>query len=747
MTDWLKIARECYESSTNYLDANWRKNIERNIALFQSKHPNGSKYNSPAYKHRSRLFRPKTRSVVRKNEAAAAAAFFANVDVVTIEPENDGDPLQVASAEVMNEIVNYRLTKTIPWFVTLLGALQEAQVVGMVASYQYWEYAEKRETSYEPLTDDYGMPLADATGQPVMRSAESVRVIKDRPCIELIPFENVRFDPGANWTDVVGTSPYLIRKVPMYVDSVQQMMQQTDHKTGRPKWKEYSQAEIRQAMVDYDTTRQQREDKRQDPLADNAATLKEFEIVWCHENFVRIGGEEKVFWTLGTHQLLTDPVDLSEAYFHGERPIVIGCAVIEAHKALPESLVSLGAELQKEANETINSRRDNVSLVLNKRYIVKRNAQVDIDSLLRNVPGAVTMATNPVEDVQEMNWPDVTSSAYQEQDRLNVDFDELTGNFSQGSVMTNRQLNETVGGMQMMQGGAGQLTEYLLRTFVETWVEPVLDQLVKLEQAYETDTTILAVCGQKAQLAQRYGVDQVTDEMLSQSLTVQVNVGVGATDPHSKVARFMFALKTYAEAMAAMPDADPEAIRKEVFGLLGYKDGSRFFKGEEDPQSKLLQQQMQEMQQAMQEMQQQLHVAELKLADKDGELQVKAFDAATKRMQAMKDEPASVEDPRKLDAEMMKAEQDRAVELERERIRAEAAERQKLLDLAKSVIEAQLNKPAPAAAMGEVEPESIVDTLAQMMQAIRSLAQQMAVQPQAVALEPADVVGMSGLDA
>ena len=36
---------------------------------------------------------------------------------------------------------------------------------------------------------------------------------------------------------------------------------------------------------------------------------------------------------------------------------------------------------------------------------------------------------------------------YQEQDRLNVDYDELTGSFSQGSVMTNRKLGETVGGM------------------------------------------------------------------------------------------------------------------------------------------------------------------------------------------------------------------------------------------------------------------------------------------------------------
>ena len=90
--EWLEIAADAFSASTSYMEANYRKTFERNIALFQSRHPSGSKYLSQAFKSRSRLFRPKTKSVVRKNEAAAAAAFFANVDVVTIEPQDDSNP-------------------------------------------------------------------------------------------------------------------------------------------------------------------------------------------------------------------------------------------------------------------------------------------------------------------------------------------------------------------------------------------------------------------------------------------------------------------------------------------------------------------------------------------------------------------------------------------------------------------------------------------------------------------------------
>jgi hypothetical protein len=284
--------------------------------------------------------------------------------------------------------------------------------------------------------------------------------------------------------------------------------------------------------------------------------------------------------------------------------------VLEANKAVPDSLVQMGSSLQRETNETVNQRRDNVSLVLNKRYIVKRGADVDVQSLVRNVAGGVTMANNPEQDVREMEWNDVTASSYQEQDRLNVDFDELTGNFSSSSVMTNRKLNETVGGMNLLTGSANQLTEYLIRTLVETWVEPVLRQLVKLEQAYETDVTILSLAGQKAtQTLQKFGVNQITDEMLQQDLTVRVNVGMGATDPQTKLQKFTHAMATYGQIMANMPDVDPEAVRKELFGLAGYKDGTRFFKKDMDPRDA----QMQQMQQAMGQMQQQLQMAQFEL--------------------------------------------------------------------------------------------------------------------------------------
>ena len=83
-SEWLRISRETYQKSTRYYETYHRAKWEHSISIFRGKHPPGSKYHGDQYKHRSRLFRPKTRANVRKHEAAAAAAYFSSSDVLSV---------------------------------------------------------------------------------------------------------------------------------------------------------------------------------------------------------------------------------------------------------------------------------------------------------------------------------------------------------------------------------------------------------------------------------------------------------------------------------------------------------------------------------------------------------------------------------------------------------------------------------------------------------------------------------------
>jgi hypothetical protein len=590
--DWLQRARDAYDFSTNYLDANYRKKWEDAIRAFNNQHSLDSKYSSPNYSKRSNLFRPKTRSVIRKNEAAAYAVFFSNTDAISAEPQNQGDKKQEASADVMKELLNYRLSKSIPWFHVILGGLQDAQTTGVVIGHQYWHYEQ----------------------------TEDGRVRKDKPCVDLIPAENFRFDPAASWVDPVGTSPYLIELIPMFIGDVKERMEKVDQKTGQPEWKKYGDGVIRQAMQDKsDSTRITRNVGRQDPVDPSNQPISDYEIVWIQRHIHRRDGQDWTFYTLSDVCLLTDSVRLEEVVHHGKRPYVVGCCILETHKAMPAGVAELAKPLQEETNDISNQRRDNVRFVLNKKWFAKRGKNVDIAALTRNVPGNVVLMDNVGADgdVQEINWPDVTASSFQEQQYLDADLSDLIGDFSPSHAQLNRKGQEPAKILQLMAQSSSPMTVYLLGTYVVTFVEPVIRQLVLLEQEYETDQVILALAAKKAQLLERFGVDQVTDDLLRQELTIKVNVGMGAADPNMKLQRFLAGLKAFVEnaPVAQQLGMDTGEVWKEIAAHMGYQDGLRFFGGE-DPEKVNLKKKLQHAGQVIQELGK-------RVEDKDKELKVK----------------------------------------------------------------------------------------------------------------------------
>lgn len=563
---WLARARSAYRTSTGYVDGNFRKQWEDAIRAFNNQHSSDSKYNAPAYEKRSRLYRPKIRAIMRKNEAAAAAAFFSNMDVVSITASNQSDRAQLVSADVMKQLLQYRLTRTIPWFQTVLGGLQDAQTTGVACAHVHWMYDEQQRL--------------------------------DKPAVDLLPIENVRFDPSASWLDVVGTSPYFIHLIPMYAMDIKAKMESGE-------WKK-TPITLATAATGYDSTRIARNANKEDPQSSETRALGDYEIAWVQRHIHRKDGQDWEFYTLSDYALLTDARPLTDSVFHGRRPYVIGCCILETHKPLPSGIPTLAKGLADEINEIANQRIDNVKFALNKKWFAKRGVEVDLAGLVRNTPGGVVMMNDPVNDVREITWPDVTQSSYVEVQGLDMATDELLGNFNPAMLMTSGAGNAPARNMALLNQSNGTLVEYLIRTYVETFVQPILRQLILLEQAYETDRVILGIASKNSKMLQRFGIDMVTDELLEQEITLNVNVGMGATDPTQKLQKFLTAMTSFSAMLRnPLPGVNMVEVGKEIFGHLGYQDGSRFF-DVENPQMEQLQQQLRTAMMQIQQLQQQL---------------------------------------------------------------------------------------------------------------------------------------------
>ena len=80
---------------------------------------------------------------------------------------------------------------------------------------------------------------------------------------------------------------------------------------------------------------------------------------------------------------------------------------------------------------------------------------------------------------------------------------------------------------------------------------------------------------------------------------MKVNVGMNATDPLRKVQNLLSGIEALAQLPGVIEQINIQEVTKEVFGQLGYKDGSRFvvFEEDTDPKIQELEQQLAELQQ------------------------------------------------------------------------------------------------------------------------------------------------------
>lgn len=589
---WLTLAQSSYDESTDHMQSGLFSRFERSYALANSKHPSGSKYHTANYKHRSKLFRGKTASSIRKNEAAAAVALFSTRDVVTVTAANEGNKEDANVADGIHKVTNYHLTNGPFWFMDVIGGYHEAQSLGVVFSKQYWDY----------------------------EVSETGKKIKDKPAVDLLPIENIRISPNANWKDPVNSSPYFIIITPMYVGDVLDKIRSGD-------WKEYTSGQLTASasdLMESDTVKRSRLNKREDVPEETSNADDEFNMIQVHENFVRYGGQEYVFYTAGTTLLLSDPEFLHEAYPHvinNERPIRCGRTSIEPHNVFSTSLPERVEGAQIAANEIANQRKDNVELAMNKRSFAMRNSGVDFHTLMRNIPGS-TILMDQLDAVKQEDVRDVTASSYNEQHMINADFDEMSGSFSSGSVSTNRSMNDSVGGMNLLQGNSNTMTEFQLRIFVETWVEPVSSDIASMVQFYEDDEVIQRITGDET---------LNHDVFVNTDIMPRVSAGFGATDPQQKIQRLMLGLKTMFEIKPSyMERIDDAEIGKEIFGALGYNDGARFIPdmddSEQDPRIAELEQMVMQLKQMIES---DVHKIQAKSkVDTEGKIQVEKIKQA-----------------------------------------------------------------------------------------------------------------------
>jgi len=546
-----------------YLYPQWRKNEN----IYHMIHENSKLYDDPRYSHRSKLYIPKARNAMVRKLAAFIGTYFGNPDIVSITPRKKKDPVMHLAAKLIYAVVNYRLKHTLKFFMNCLFAWQDMMKYGNGAVQIGWDYTEKESVTTEtvPIFNEEGE--LESTEE---REITTLEVIEDQPSMRHVHIWNLFIAPSADPIDPVNTSPCLVEKIPYYLYEARKKWESGD-------WKKPEDLDVNDdnSMFQYIYSPSEFEMETYNDISRGESKSETWQQIEVWKCFVNIDGKDVYFLSLKADFMLIDPEYVEEKWPCKGRPYVVGGSIPDSGSSYWTSFLETTEGLQREINAIRNQRRDNVTLALNKKLLIRESAGLDINSLLYSRPGAPIIGKD-ISDlaVRELVYQDVTGSSYKEQEMNEIAFEELTGITPYNMGTQRPGMNKTATGVSILTEEANTLIAMELRIINETFMLPALEIIVQFEQQFENEEVLRHVADQE-------GIDfdgVWSRDAIEGKYDVEVNAGVGSTSREVKfrnlgmiIDRMMAINSQYGAPVMNIIEAVREALP-----LAGHENPDRF---------------------------------------------------------------------------------------------------------------------------------------------------------------------------
>lgn len=188
--------------------------------------------------------------------------------------------------------------------------------------------------------------------------------------------------------------------------------------------------------------------------------------------------------------------EVENPYFHGELPIIYN-----VDYAYPNELYGMGEiepieRIQRAINAVLNQRLDNVQLTLNTMWKVRKDAGVDMHTLVSR-PGNVITASD-INGIEPISVPDVTGQTFVQ--TMNY----LTASLQNGSGITDYTMgvnnessvaNKTATGARLIQQEANAQFKLKIQLFNHNVVQEIANHWKDLRIQFTTEEQNLRIIG------------------------------------------------------------------------------------------------------------------------------------------------------------------------------------------------------------------------------------------------------------
>lgn len=426
--------------------------------------------------NKARVFDPRVFRVVE----TITPRMVVNEPMGSFYPRERGDE---ATIEIFNQLIKFdwQRAKMLPKLVLFAKSLL---LFGTAFGRCYWDNRTR---------DKKRMIAKEINGQLTWTPTNSETIketVYDGPNFETLNIYDCFPDPNA--TNLENMRWFIYRTY----KTLKELENENDTKGGKlyknlDKLREAMESKMNNAGSSFATDTQYREHRRtmlstqdyhgQDPSA------KECVVLICYE---------RDHWVTIVQDYGIVIRDTPNLYFHGELPIVYG-----VDYPYPGELFGMGEiepvdRVQRAINAVLNQRLDNVQLVLNNMWKVRKGAGVDMHTLV-STPGNV-ITTNDMAGVEMFNTPDVTGATFV------GTMSYLTSALQNGSGITDyttgvndssNTVNQTATGVRLIQQEANAQFKLKVQLFNDMVVKEIANQWKELRVQYTTEEQVIRIVG------------------------------------------------------------------------------------------------------------------------------------------------------------------------------------------------------------------------------------------------------------
>jgi len=225
---------------------------------------------------------------------------------------------------------------------------------------------------------------------------------------------------------------------------------------------------------------------------------------------------------------------------------------------------TVGKPTQDRLNKIINQRLDNVDLVLNKQgFYNGADPLINVKKLQISKPGHWHKVSDTINSIRWMDTPDVTASAYKEEELAKADYREATG-ASAPLMPTEKNQSETAAGINLLQGAAGIRFRPVLKKMETDLITEVSMMFLSHLQQFMTLPEWIKITSNDGKESPAL----ITPEQLQAKVQI---IPTGISETLNKETQIGQLLR-FKEVSANDPTINQAELNRRIAELMGFKD-------------------------------------------------------------------------------------------------------------------------------------------------------------------------------